>query len=180
MRGDRSNTVIHPFFVYFAQLFGCNIFQERNGEYSHLYTMCIYLRLTKEAIASMSEDDDPLSFAEACQFMSLWCTYNHNTILGKEYFVKAIQIVNKYDIRFVSQSPRNPSQPHAPSWPRFSDEIAERVVFLSQLICLQVHLHLITGDSEDICYDLRQQFLNELPVRSLLFSSITFYTTFAS
>jgi hypothetical protein len=174
MRGDLSNTVIHPFFIYFSQLFGCNIFQEHKGEYSYLYTMCLYLRLTKEAIASMREDDDPLSFAEACQFMSLWCTYNHNTILGNQYFVKAMRIVTKYNIRFVSRYPGTPSQPHTPSWPLFSDEIAERVVFLSQLIYLQLHLRLITGDSDDLCYDLRHQFLNELPVCSLLFLPITF------
>jgi hypothetical protein len=172
--GDLSHTVIHPFFIYFAQLFGCNLYQERKGEYCYLYTMCIYLRLTREAMAAMKEEYDPLSFAEACHLMSLFCVYNHYAVLGKQYFLKAIETIKPYGIRFVLQPSGNPAVPHSSSWPYCSEETGERVVFLSQLIYLQFHLRLILGAIEDLSYDLRQQFMNEVSVGILHFPPIYF------
>jgi len=162
--GDVTHSVIHPFFIYFAQLFGCNIYQEQKGEYCYLYTLCMYLRLMREAFVTMYEDDDPLSFAEVCQFVSLWCTYNHNAILGVQYFIKAMDVVKRHDIRFVSRPASNHSQPYRSSCSESPEEILERMAFLTLLIYHQTHLQLVTGKSEDLSYDLRQQFFKELPV----------------
>jgi hypothetical protein len=146
-------------------MLGCNLYQERKGEYCFLYTMCIYLRQTKEAMMSMREEDDPLSYAEACHFMALLCVYNHNGILGKEYFMKAMRVVDTYDIRFAPRFESNNavSSPHSSS----GEQLLARVALLCQLIYFQLHSTLIIGETEDLCYDLRLQFMKELPVHIL-------------
>jgi hypothetical protein len=162
--GDLSNTVIHPFFIYFAQLLGSNLYQELKGEYCFLYTMCIYLQQTRDAMVSMREEDDPLSYAQARHFMALLCMYNHNVALGRQYFATILQTVQRYDIRFVSRYEYSTLR-ERPSSDPVSEEFAERTVFLSQIIYFQLHCILITGEADDLCRDLRRQFTRELPVR---------------
>lgn len=122
-----------------------------------MHTMCIYLRLAREAIETMREGDDPLSYVEACHLMSFWYTYNDNALLGMEYFTKAVRTIKRHDIRLLPRSLDNFS---------FSEEVAETVISLSQLVYLQHYLCPITSDlDQDPCFDLKQQFLKEVPVR---------------
>jgi len=165
LSGDLSNTIIHPFFIHFAHLFGCNMYQEHRGHYSHLLLLDAHLHFARDALLSMKEGDDPLSFAQACFLMFLVCIYNQNIYLGSRYMKLVAGTIKRNDIRFV---PRHTvgymANQHINSpVSEFSEEVHERGSFLSEVLYSEVDLILLTGGKETALLDLHTQFQQELP-----------------
>jgi hypothetical protein len=157
--GDLSNTIIHPFFIHFAHMFGCNIYLEQQRNYVQLPILGVHLQLALASLVEMTEDD-PLSFAQACFFMMIACMYNYNSALGKRCLNLVISTVRRNDIRYVSLF-----RVHVPD---FTEEVHERASFLSELICAEVDMILVTGEKHVVLTDLRKQFTQELLVRGIL------------
>jgi hypothetical protein len=168
LQGDLSNTVIHPFFIRFATMFGCNLYSERRKDYIFASNLDVYIRLAWESIASMAEEDDPLSFAQAHQFMSLACIYNHDLSLGRQLLKEAVRIIRRNNIRFVpSQDLYEDERKRMPAT-SLPEKDHERISFLSELIFSEVYIKILSGDADwEMSSDLHHQFLKELSVRIL-------------
>ena len=163
--GDLSHTVVHPFFIHFAHMFGCNIHLEQRRDYVNLQTLVFHIRSTLAALAEMSEDD-PLLLAQACLLMTFACLYNHNTRLSRRYLHLTIGIVKRNDIRLVPRTPLHGMTDDPPlSYP---EEVPERISFLINLMYSEVLLTHISGSAPVLLSDLWEQFEHELPVCSSL------------
>lgn len=73
--GDLSSAIVHPFYVYFANLSGCVFYQERKG---HQFLSCVesaHLQSTLDALGTMVEENDPFTMAQANFLMGM--AYGH-------------------------------------------------------------------------------------------------------
>lgn len=146
-------------------MFGCNLYQERRRDQSLACILDVHLGLAHDAFKSMSEVDDPMSFAQAQLLLALACLYNHELVLGKHFFRYSIRTIRQHSIRFVPQTDGRSARPE------FSEEVHERVSFLGEIMFCAVEVQALTGEPDDLLLDLREQLLFELLVRSFSDSS---------
>jgi hypothetical protein len=153
--GDTSSTVVHPFFVYFAQLGGCHFYQERKGEFFLLHLEAMYLDMVWDSFKDMTEDNDSFDAAQAHQLMSLAYLYSQNTYLGRKLFQESIALFRRHWIDF-SASPL----------PDLTEPLQERVAFLGEAICAEIDCAFMFGVAQEFTQDLEYGFRHELPVCS--------------
>jgi hypothetical protein len=169
--GDLSNTIIHPFYVHFAHLVGCHMYQEYQGHFGLLYIQAVHLRLSLEALATMVEEDDPVSLARANHFMAMAHAYTRNVRSSKYYLRKTVDIIQRRQIRCVPIS-RTDSAHHESKVltkvPPFSEEVHERVVFLAQMLYAGTFVYL-AGQPEGFGSAFDDSFDFGLPVCAAFF-----------
>jgi hypothetical protein len=155
--GDTSGAVVHPFFIYFAQLAGCHFYQERRGEFFLLHLEAMYLDMVWDSLKDMNEDDDSFVVAQAYQLMSLAYLYSQHASLGRKFFQKAIALFRKHWIDF-STSPL----------PDLTESLRERIAFLGEAIYTEIDCNFMFGLVQEFTLDLEHGIRYELPVRSQL------------
>jgi hypothetical protein len=154
---DMTNEVVHPFFIHFAHAFGCNLFLERQRDYNLLPILEGHLKHVWHSMESMREEDDPLSFAQACFFLFYASTYNMNRFLGQRFLKLAADCVKRHDIRLVFRNmEKKPALP--------TEEDTERIGFLCELLCAEVDIVLVSGGDSQMLTGIETQFQEELPV----------------
>jgi hypothetical protein len=161
--GDMSGIVVHPFFIHFAHLHGCHLYQERQRKFSLLHIEEKYSRLASASLQSMNEEEDPFSTALASHYMSMLCLYSHAAQPGKYLHEKAVEIINKHDIRFVPRTVTAGTALDVVEC-KILEEMHERAAHLSQIIFTEVNYNFVARETLDMCSDLEKQFRNELPV----------------
>jgi hypothetical protein len=169
--GDTSHTIIHAFYIYFAQAVGCHLYQESRVDFSLLHMEAMNMQLAMEALASMREEDDPFQLARAYGFLAMAFLYTHNLAIGKRYMRRVFEIVNRNNIRFV---PLSGDLDGFLPIPEFSEDVHERAAFLSQMVYTEFDLQFVAGIPADFCFDLEDQFRYELPVRTSSYTTDEF------
>lgn len=157
LQGDLSGKAIHPFFVHYGAMAGSNLYQEYHRDYSLMHILEQHLESACREMARMKEETNPLAFAQAHHLMSLACSYNQNVTLAERFLEKAIDIVQRNDIRFVPNK-KGPL-------PGLTEEVHERVSFLCELIYSEIQMRIMTGKVGEFCVQLHKQFREDLPVR---------------
>jgi hypothetical protein len=155
--GDLSNTFVHPFFVHLAHLVGCFLYQERRKNNFLSSARAIHLQLVYKSLATIKEEDDPLTLAQAYACMSVGCLYIPDTRLTKLYIAKCAEIVKKH-LRFVPRSAE--AQRTDYSRLEFLEEVRERSVFIARLLSLQMFSYLVRYSF----HPFYKQFADTLPV----------------
>lgn len=126
------------------------------------------MQLAWEALASMREEDDPLLLAQAYHYLFFGFLHGRSLTPGKRFLRRSATIVKKYGIRFVPISSSDASiqsSTLSSTVPPFSDDVWERAVLLAKLVYSEIHLQLITGQSDGVCDELEAQFRKDLPAR---------------
>jgi hypothetical protein len=163
--GEMSGRSVDPFFVHFAHMMGCYLYQELHDDFSLLYTGVILLRRVHEALERIPADD-PISLAQAYHLLSLACQYINLPHPSNEYAAKSAALVNTHKLRFLPESDEitefSPAQ--------LTEEILERAILLGLILSTDITRFLVTGKSTPglACPDLERQFREELPVRILV------------
>jgi hypothetical protein len=138
--GDTSNTVVHPFFVHFAHLAGCQFYQQLQGRFNLSHVEATHQKLTLTSLTSMNEED-LLSLAQANIWMGLGCIYRRLFRQAKPYMKTSLQIIRK-NIRFFGGDTTTRQEKSMIS-PVPPEEVHERVVFLSQVLYIEAAVYLI-------------------------------------
>jgi hypothetical protein len=170
LRGDTSNAVIHPFFIYFAHALGSRLYQESTGVPSFLLVTVVSMQLAWEALASTREEDDPFTMAQIYQVLSTGFIHCGRLRAAGPLIERAVGILKRNNIRFVPISSSDAAQVGAnisAGTSQCSEEVRERAACLARLMQSEYHLHLVAGETEVVCSDLETQFRYELPVRIL-------------
>jgi len=173
-RGDVTSGVTHTFFVHFAHLIGCHFYQERLGHYFILPIQFKHLDLALQALRTMQEDDDAVSFAQANFLIGTAYLYVRALHVGNWYLKRAIHTIKRHHIRFVSSSRRDyiSSEPNPnidPPLPEIeSPEIVhERCLLLGEIVYVGVLFYMMGQPTVKLDIAVDDYFLSQLPVGSL-------------
>jgi hypothetical protein len=147
LRGDLSGTVVHPFFVHFANLAGCHLYQQHRRSFSLLSIESIYLRLTLTQLQTMQENDDPNAYALANQLMATSCFCAYRVSSGLWYMRRATKTLKSHGIRF-----------------QLSQVAQMGVIAFVSVLYTEMLMQLLIGRSEGDFYDIELQFREQLPV----------------
>ena len=149
--------MVHPFFIYFAQLAGCHFYQERRREFFLLHLEGMYLNMVWESLRDMNEDDDSFAVAQAYQLMSLAYFYSQQIHLGRKFFQKAIALFRENWTDFSTYP-----------LPDLTESLQERIAFLGEAIYLEIDCNFMFGLAQEFTLDLVHGYRYELPVCSQL------------
>jgi hypothetical protein len=164
LTADLSHKRIHPFFVHFAHLVGCQLYQELRGQYILLSIQAVHLRLTLDVLEKMVEEEDPFIFAQANFYVGIAHAYGINAYReAKRYCQTAVQVFRRNNIRFVSVSTGHDVE----SKREDLEELHERTVFLGHMLYLETHVYLIGQPSATMEFEIGEDFKVELPVHSI-------------
>jgi hypothetical protein len=162
--GNLEDPTLPPFFIHFAHMMGCYIFQERRNSFSLAHAQVTHLNLCLKSLSAMKEDDDPVSLAQAYHCLALACLYTHIPQSAMTFVEKALGVVERHDIRCVSTK-TCPSDRAPDGSLILTEDIAEVVVLLAQLLYSEVNRLLVYGKSENRCLHIEKQFREEVEVR---------------
>lgn len=126
--------MIHKFFVHFTHVFGCHLYQERIGRYFLTTLEAKHLQLTLEAFSSLKEDDDPLTFTQACWSLCVLYQWAGAARLSNHYFKRCMQVIRKRDIRFAPLSDS--------TIPEFTEYVHERAAVLAQMVSSEAWFYI--------------------------------------
>jgi len=153
--GDTSGTVVHPFFIYLAQLAGCHFYQERRGEFFLLHLEAMYLDMAWDSFKDMTEGNNSFAVAQAYLLMSLAYLYPQQAYLGRKFFQKAIALFRAHWVDFSTSPP-----------PELTESLQERIGFLGEAIYTEIDCNFMFGFIQEFTSDLEHGFRYELPVCS--------------
>lgn len=151
--GDTSGTIVHPFFINFAQLAGCHFYQERRREFFLLHLEAMYLDMVWGSFKDMTKNDDSFDTAQAYQLMSLAYLYAQDAHLGRRFFQQSIALFRKHWIDFTT-SPL----------PDLTESLQERIAFLCEAIWTEIDCTFMFGITQEFTSDLEYGIHHELPV----------------
>jgi hypothetical protein len=151
--GDISGTVVHPFFIHFAQLGGCHFYQERRGEFFLLHLQAMYLDMVWDSFKDMAAGDDSFDAAQACQLMALAYLYSQHVSLGRKFFRQSIALFRTHWIDF-SVLPL----------PDLTESLRERIAFLAGAIYSEIDCIFMFGFEQEFTLDLEYGLRHELLV----------------
>lgn len=145
LRGDTSSLDVHPFYIHYANLVGCQLYQERLGAYSLLPIQAVHLVSTLEALESMDELGDPLAIAQANSLIGSAFGYANALRKAKGFLRKSVEIVRRNNVRFVEIQSGEAAQQRLDirSSPELLEQVHERAVVLAQMVHVEILSYLI-------------------------------------
>jgi len=157
LRGDLSNTVVHPFFVH--ALAGLGMYFCAGVGYSHTIVLLLakYAQRTWEQIAEINTGNDPNLTIQA--FFSLTSMTLHSRWLdsARKFLTRPCIALNAAGLRFVPVTDRPPE---------LTEDVRERVVALSQIIYLENYIFLVVDGTEPrMTVRIQKEFRHDLQVR---------------
>jgi hypothetical protein len=156
--GDRSNSLVHPFFIHIAEFWGCHLYQERRRDFS---LQDLETKYCKVACASLKTIRDPYVMVGACHYLAKICYYAYALHDCNRYRQNIKDLVKKYNIRFLPESSGTRVY-------EISEDDHSKASFLAEVVSSDIVLRYVLGDREDLFSDFEQQFRLEFPVRSFL------------
>lgn len=155
VNGDLSGSVVHPFFIHFANLAGCHIYQQHQRKFSLLATEAIHLRLTLAELEKMEENDDPIAFATAYTLMAIASFLTRMYSAGLGYMEMAVMTLKSHgvDLCSVNTALDSTSRNH------------QKSVLLLTLLYTETLLQMVFGCGQGLTSEIEHQFIYELPVR---------------
>ena len=156
LRGDTSNTVVNPLFVYQASSYGMHLSQSFMQSPSAPEFQARYSELVWEELAKMRRGNNNELKAQAMLSISACCVIFRWMDIASQYLHKACRVINTASVRFIPTC----GQP-----PPYSEEIRERSAILSQVIYFENYLFLACGGPQPgLTARIEREFRYELQV----------------
>jgi len=156
LKGDTSNTVVNPMFVYQACSYGSHISQSfMQSPHAHTFQEK-YSQLVWEELAKTKRGNNDELKAQAMLSISACCLILRWMDVASQYLHKSCRIINTANLRFIPTCGRPPA---------YSEEIRERSAVLSQVIYYENYLFLACGGPEpELTARIEKEFRYELQV----------------
>ena len=157
MRGDISNTVIHPFFVPGTVGLGMRLRASAETPPEMLRLLhAKYGQLAFEQAAEISKGNDANLKAQVFLYMAAACLYGRWFGPSRQYLTKTCIALNAAGLRFTPATGRPPA---------FTEDVHERLVTLSQAIYFENYYYLAVDGTEPMMTDrIEKEFRHELEV----------------
>ena len=157
LRGDLSNTVVHPYFVHTMTPLGMYFCAGLKHSPALMQLRAKYAQRAYEDIAELVTGGDTELLVQAFSSMatmSLHAKYFENT---RHNLKKACIALNAAKLRFIPETGRPP---------RLTEDLRERLVMLSQVIYLESYMFLaVDGIEPNMTTRIANEFRAELQVR---------------
>ena len=156
LQGDTSGNIIHPFFVYSAQIRGMYFCDSMDNSPAMVRLQAKYLQIALDLLAEISEGDDWELRAQ----VGVWIAGGSLTLrrgdFANVYFRKNCEVINTARLQFIPT--------YGPP-PRFSEELHEKLSVLTQTIYFENFLFLVCGGAEPtMTARIEKEFRNQLQV----------------
>jgi len=139
LKGDTSNTVVHPFFVCQTRSYGMHYAQTFAQGPSAPLIQARNSQLVLEELANMQKGNNNELKAQAMLSISSCCLVFRWNDFARQYLHKACRVINTANLRFIPTCGRPPA---------CSEEIRERSAILSQVIYFENYHFLACGGPE--------------------------------
>lgn len=163
VHGDMQSGTIHPFFIHYAHIWGCHLYQQFRCDFVLLFLQSIYVYMAVESLTTIQEKDNPILLTQALLMTSEMYFHTHHLEFGLKYLEMAAGVVGKSELRFVMRS-----QNSARGAFSVTDDIRQRVGLLSQLLYVETELFLLTDRKPNLFDELEAEFKSDLAVRGYL------------
>ena len=163
MRGDTSNTIVHPFFIFAIASFGTYIRVDGGNSPVMVRLLAKNTQGIFEQLTEVNKRGDPYAKAHVFLHLATYCLRNRWLKITRKYITKACTALNAAMLRFIPATGRPP---------RLTDDVYERLVTLSQIIYLENYMFLaVDGMEPTMTARIEREFRNELQVRARSFTS---------
>lgn len=153
-----DQSLVHPFFIHFAHLFGCHLYHQCEYGYRVPFLEVIFLHEATDALEKMQENDDPQLFAHANSLMAQIYLYTRQIDIGLKYLAIAADVVNRHNIVFRPGKRIDELDPS--EFIGYSEIVHERVTFLAQLIYLETAVYIVAGNLPQSFTRLETEFMD--------------------
>jgi len=160
--GDMSGRVVHPWFVWFMNVMGIHLHQERRHLWEELRIQGTITQIILQMVYDMQESEQPpLLMLHVVSYMALACTYTHTIVPGQRYLLRCHKMVKKHGFGLVgptwidASSRGSPSTVDRPS--EYTEEKHELVSILLHLMYLQCIHCLLYNKCHGLFADLEAQ-----------------------
>lgn len=168
IHGDMQSGAIHAFFIHYAHIWGCHLYQQFRYDFVLLFLQSIYVYMAVESLSTIREKDNPILLTQALLMTSEMYFHTHHPDFGLKYLEMAAGVVKKNGLRFVM---RSRSSAHGPI--DVTEDIRQRVGLLSQLLYVETELFLLAGRKPDLFEELEAEFKFDLAVRGQMLRAHT-------
>jgi len=153
MRGDTSNTFVHPFFIPATAGLGVRFHPGVGHPHTAVRLHAKHGQLGFEQLAEIDKGFDPSLKVHAFLYVA---TGNPWFRISREYLVKACIALNAAKLRFIPDTGRPPE---------FTEDVHERLATLSQVIYFEHYLFLaVDGLEPKMTARIEKEFRHELQV----------------
>jgi len=161
MRGDTSNTVVHPFFVPATAGLGMHLCAGIENSPVMVQLHAKHGQLAFEHVAEIVKGSDAYIKAQIFLFVAVASLYARWPKFSRQYLTKACIAINAASLRFVPATGRPPG---------LREDVHERLAVLSQMIYFENYMFLAVDGVEPKMTDrIEKEFRNELQVRVRFF-----------
>ena len=157
LRGDLSNTVVHPFFVHAMTPLGMHFCAGLKHSPTSMQLRAKHAQRTFEHIAELVIGDDTNLLVQAFSFVAVMSLHARYFEATRHNLKKACIALNAAKLRFIPVTGRPP---------RLTEDLRERLVILSQVIYLENYMFLaVDGIEPNMTTRIANEFRAELQVR---------------
>lgn len=164
VHGDMQSGTIHAFFIHYAHIWGCHLYQQFRYDFVLLFLQSIYVYMAVESLSTIREKDNPILLTQALLMTSEMYFHTHHLDFGLKYLEMAAGVVKKNGLRFVMRSQNSARGPIS-----VTDDIRQRVGLLSQLLYVETELFLLAGRNPNLFDELEAEFRFDLAVGGYLY-----------
>lgn len=136
--GDKSGTFVHPFYIDFAHLFGCLIYQRKSPKHAFQHLEAGFFRMTLESLASGEESQDPFTYAQAHWLMAYGYMTQLHYPLAEKYLESCVRAMERNPAAFLPHL----VHPKSPEDHEISERSQERMAFLASLVYYRTLLRI--------------------------------------
>jgi hypothetical protein len=156
MRGDTSNTVVHPFFAPGMVALGIQIRTSATVSQQMVGLHAKYAQLAMEQVAEANRGCDAYLKTQISLLTATASLRARWPKLSREYLTAACVVLNAAKLRFI------PTTGHPPE---LTEDVRERLAILSQNIYFENYLFLaVDGIEPKMTTRIEKEFINELQV----------------
>jgi len=157
MRGDTSNTVVHPFFVPATAGIGMHLCAGVGDSSAMVRLLAKHSQLSFEQLAEITKGSDANLQAHAFLYYVAGSIYVRWPVFSRKYLRKACIALNAASLRFT------PATGHPPG---LAEDVRERLAVLSQIIYFENYMFLaVDGTEPKMTARIEKEFRHELQVR---------------
>ena len=166
IHGDMQSGAIHAFFIHYAHVWGCHLYQQFRYDFVLLFLQSIYVYMAVGSLSTIKEKQSPILLTQALLLISEMYFHTHHLDFGLNYLEKAAGVVKRNGLRFVMRSHNSATGPVS-----VTADIKQRVGLLSQLMFVETELFLLTGRKPNLFEELEVEFKFDLAVRACPYRS---------
>jgi len=157
MRGDTSNTVVHPFFVPNATGIGMLLGAGAGASPTMVRLFAKHGQLALEQLAEIVKGSDAYLKVQAHLCVATGGLYIGGFKHSRHHLTRACIVIGAAKLRFIPATGRPPS---------LTDDVYERLVILSQIIYFDNYMFLaVDGVEPKMTARIEKEFRHELQVR---------------